>query len=50
MGTLRILYYAAIRQLCDLAEAFDRLRQTNFYATEALYQHFLDLYEENKKT
>ena len=48
MGTLRVLYDAARRDLCDLATAFDKLRQTNFRATPHLYQHFLELYAQTK--
>jgi predicted nucleic acid-binding protein len=50
MGTLRVLYDAAIRNLCDIQQAFDRLKQTNFRATENLYQHFQELYEKSKQT
>jgi predicted nucleic acid-binding protein len=48
VGTLGALLDAALTGLCDLENAIDRLRQTNFHATEALYQRFLKLYEENK--
>ena len=41
IGTLGILYTAADHGLCDLQEVFDRLQNTNFRATEALYQYFL---------
>ena len=43
LGTLRVLYDASTLGLCDLEDAFDMLRQTNFRADEKLYQHFLEL-------
>jgi len=43
IGTLRILYDASELGLCDLEEAFDRMRRTSFHAAESLYQHFLGL-------
>lgn len=45
MGTLRVLYDAAVFGLCDLEQAYDKMRQTNFHASEALYHHFLDLHK-----
>lgn len=47
IGTLGVLYSAADTGLCDLKKAFDNLKQTNFRATDALYQYFTDLYEKN---
>lgn len=41
MGTLRVLFDAAAFGLCDLEDTFGKLRQTNFHASEILYQHFL---------
>jgi len=41
LGTLRVLADAAERGLADLPAAFDRLRQTNFRATESLLQSLL---------
>lgn len=49
MGTLRILYDAAMRDMCDLQRAFEKLRQTNFRATEDLYQYFLELQEKDRE-
>ena len=49
VGTLGVLLDAALNGLGDLEGDINKLRQTNFHATEALYQRFLDLYEENKK-
>ncbi len=43
IGTLRVLSDAAERGLLDLAEAFERLQQTSFRASQELYQRFLDL-------
>ena len=43
LGTLRVLYDASTLNLCELEDAFDKLRQTNFRASEHLYRHFLDL-------
>lgn len=42
IGTLRVLSDAAERGLLDLAEAFDRLQQTSFRASQELYRRFLD--------
>jgi predicted nucleic acid-binding protein len=47
IGTLGVLYSAADIGLCDLKKAFTNLKQTNFRATDALYQHFIDIYEQN---
>lgn len=47
IGTLGVLYSAADAGLCDLKKAFDDLKQTNFRATDALYQYFIDLYDQN---
>jgi len=44
IGTLRVLYDAAGLRLCDLREAFDKLQRTNFRASAALYDHFLELH------
>lgn len=44
VGTLGVLYTAAVDGLCDLENAIDRLRKTNFRGTEALYQQFLQRY------
>jgi uncharacterized protein len=48
IGALGVLYDAAVAGLCDLSNAFDKLRQTNFRATDALYQQLLDRYEKTK--
>ena len=42
LGTLRVLADAAEYGFGDLAVAFDRLRQTNFRASEHLLQRLLD--------
>jgi len=42
LGTLRVLADAAEHGFADLAVAFDRLRQTNFRASEHLLQRLLD--------
>ena len=44
IGTLAILLDGAIAGFCDLEKSFEILRQTNFRATEDLYQYFLGLY------
>jgi len=41
LGTLRVLADAAEHGLADLTTAFERLRQTNFRATESLLQSLL---------
>lgn len=41
LGTLRVLADAAEHGLADLAVAFDRLRQTNFRASDELMQGLL---------
>lgn len=48
IGTLRVLYEAALRGLCDLDDAYTQLQKTNFHAPPRLYQHFLDLYKKGK--
>lgn len=50
IGTLGVLYAAADAGLCDLKKAFGNLKQTNFRATDALYQYFIDLYEQSHTT
>lgn len=47
IGTLGVLYSAADAGLCNLKKAFDDLKKTNFRATDALYQYFIDLYEQS---
>lgn len=42
LGTLRVLADAAEHGLVDLPSAFDRLRQTNFRASEYLLRSLLD--------
>lgn len=49
VGTLAVLLEAARADLCHLENCFALLKQTNFRATETLYQYFLDLYEEKKQ-
>jgi len=48
IGTLRVLYDASEAGLCDLKEAYDRLRKTTFRASERLYEYFLTLEAERK--
>jgi predicted nucleic acid-binding protein len=48
-GTLGVLDKAAERGLLDLGEAFERLRQTTFRASQELYQRFLDRDVERKR-
>jgi predicted nucleic acid-binding protein len=40
-GTLAILSMAARRNLLNLADAFDRLKQTKFHCTQAIMDQFL---------
>ena len=42
LGTLRVLVDASEHGLADLSTAFDRLRQTNFRASEPLLKRLLD--------
>jgi predicted nucleic acid-binding protein len=42
LGTLRVLVDASEHGLADLPTAFDRLRQTNFRASEPLLKRLLD--------
>ncbi len=48
VGTMGVLYAAAEAGLCELKDAFGKLRQTNFRASAALYQSFLDLIEQSR--
>ncbi len=48
-GTLGVLDRAAERGLLDLAEAFARLQQTTFRASQELYQRFLDRDADRKR-
>jgi predicted nucleic acid-binding protein len=49
LGTLRVLADAAEHGFGDLAVAFDRLRQTNFRASEHLLQRLLDRAVQERK-
>lgn len=49
IGTLAILLDGATAGHCDLEKSFEKLRQTNFRATETLYQYFLELYANGLK-
>jgi predicted nucleic acid-binding protein len=49
LGALRVLADAAEHGFGDLAIAFDRLRQTNFRASEHLLQRLLDRAARNQK-
>jgi predicted nucleic acid-binding protein len=42
LGTLRVLADAAERGFTDLAMAFDRLRRTNFRASDQLIERLLE--------
>ena len=42
IGTLGVLLVAHKRNLLDIREAIDLLRNTSFNGTEALFRHFLD--------
>jgi predicted nucleic acid-binding protein len=50
LGTLRVLADAAEHGLADLHTAFDRLRQTNFRASEQLLQSLLARDPERRRT
>lgn len=49
IGTLAILLDGAAAGHCNLEKSFEKLRQTNFRATETLYQYFLELYANGLK-
>jgi predicted nucleic acid-binding protein len=49
LGTLRVLADAAEHGFGDLAVAFDRLRQTNFRASEHLLQRLLERAAQDRK-
>jgi predicted nucleic acid-binding protein len=49
LGMLRVLADAAARGFGDLAVAFDRLRQTNFRASEYLLRRLLDRAAQDRK-
>jgi predicted nucleic acid-binding protein len=48
IGTLRVLYDAAEAGLCDLEQAYERLRQTTFRAHPDLYRAFLDAHRQRR--
>jgi predicted nucleic acid-binding protein len=48
-GTLGILAMASGRKLVHLADAFQRLRATNFHCSEELYRQLLDAAETGDK-
>jgi len=48
IGTLRVLYDAAGLGLCDLPEAYNRLRQTSFRVSEKIMERFLALDAQRK--
>jgi predicted nucleic acid-binding protein len=48
IGTLRVLYDAAEAGLCDLEQAYERLRQTTFRAHPDLYRAFLDTHTQRR--
>lgn len=50
LGTLRVLADAAEHGLADLGAAFDRLRRTNFRASEQLLQSLLARHAARRKT
>lgn len=45
IGLLGVLYQAAIRDLIDLAESLERLKQTNFRASSSLFNSLLARYQ-----
>ena len=49
-GTLRVLADAAEHGLADLGVALDRLRRTNFRASDALIQSILDRNARRRET
>jgi predicted nucleic acid-binding protein len=48
IGTLRVLYDAAVAGLCDLAQAYERLQHTTFRAHPDLYRTFLDMHAQRR--
>ncbi|MGH9839449.1 MAG: DUF3368 domain-containing protein [Blastocatellia bacterium] len=49
IGILGVLFAAAEAGLCDLEDAFDKLKHTNFRASESLYQQFIMQYKQGKQ-
>lgn len=47
VGVLGVLLDASLAGICELETAFDKLRQTNFRASESLYQQFIELYQQS---
>lgn len=45
IGLLGVLYQAALRDLIDLAESLERLKQTNFRASSSLFDSLLARYQ-----
>lgn len=45
IGLLGVFYQAAIRDLIDLAESLERLKQTNFRASSSLFNSLLARYQ-----
>jgi predicted nucleic acid-binding protein len=48
-GTIGILEFAARRDLVMLRDAFDRLRETNFFASEKLFEAALQRDQQRRK-
>ena len=48
IGTLRVLYDAAEAGLCNLDQAYEQLQQTTFRAHPALYETFLEAYNQQR--
>jgi len=48
IGTLRVLYAAAAAGLCDLAQAYERLKHTTFRAHPDLYRAFLHMHSQRQ--
>lgn len=49
VGVLGVLLDAALAGICELETAFDKLKQTNFRASDRLYQQFIEFYEQSNK-
>ena len=48
IGILGVLFAAAQAGLCELEDAYDKLKQTNFRASENLYEQFMEQYRQKK--
>lgn len=50
IGTLRVLFDAAGKNLCDLPEAYEALRHTSFRTSATVMGHFLELDSARRRT